>query len=85
MRTLEQALLDHELIVLRVIGEWLRLDLTGTDKGRPSHNWPRRSPRSSAQRDGVFGAGRGGGLTDLVRQGGRAGGRLRPQSTARCA
>ena len=32
MRTLEQALLDHELIVLRVIGEWLGLDLTGTDK-----------------------------------------------------
>ncbi len=32
MRSLEQALLDHELIVLRVIGEWLGLDLTGTDK-----------------------------------------------------
>ncbi len=32
MRNLEQALLDHELIVLRVIGEWLSLDLTGTDK-----------------------------------------------------
>ncbi|MBP7998698.1 MAG: helicase-associated domain-containing protein [Chloroflexi bacterium] len=32
MRTLEQALLDHELIVLRVIGEWWELDLTGADK-----------------------------------------------------
>ena len=32
MRTLEQALLDHELIVLRVIAEWLGLDLTGADK-----------------------------------------------------
>jgi hypothetical protein len=34
MRTLEQALIEHELIVLRVIGEWLGLDLTGTDKSR---------------------------------------------------
>ncbi len=32
MRTLPQALLDHELIVLRVIGEWWDLDLTGADK-----------------------------------------------------
>lgn len=34
MRTLEQALSEHELIVLRVIGEWLGLDLTGTDRSR---------------------------------------------------
>lgn len=32
MRTLKQALLDHELIVLRVIGEWWELDLTGANK-----------------------------------------------------
>lgn len=32
MRSLEQALQDHELIVLRVIGEWWDLDLTGSDK-----------------------------------------------------
>lgn len=32
MRSLEQALTEHELITLRVIGEWLGLDLTGTDK-----------------------------------------------------
>jgi len=32
MRTLEQALQDHELIVLRVLGEWWELDLMGTDK-----------------------------------------------------
>jgi hypothetical protein len=32
MRSLEQALQDHELIVLRVIGEWWELDLTGADK-----------------------------------------------------
>ena len=32
MRNLEQALQDHELIVLRVLGEWWELDLTGADK-----------------------------------------------------
>ncbi len=32
MRSLEQALYDHELIVLRVIGEWWELDLTGSEK-----------------------------------------------------
>ncbi len=32
MRTFEQALPDHELIVLRVIGEWWELNLTGDDK-----------------------------------------------------
>ena len=32
MRSLNQALQDHELIVLRVIGEWWELDLTGADK-----------------------------------------------------
>lgn len=32
MRSLNQALSDHELIVLRVMGEWWELDLTGSDK-----------------------------------------------------
>jgi hypothetical protein len=32
MRTLEQALYDHELITLRVIGEWWEMDLTGLEK-----------------------------------------------------
>lgn len=32
MRTLEQALQEHELIILRVIGEWMELDLAGADK-----------------------------------------------------
>lgn len=32
MRTLEQSLMEHELIALRVIGEWWELDLTGQDK-----------------------------------------------------
>ncbi|MCB9434415.1 MAG: helicase-associated domain-containing protein [Ardenticatenaceae bacterium] len=33
MRSLEQALAEHELVVLRVIGEWWELDLTGAQKG----------------------------------------------------
>lgn len=32
MRSLEKALLDHDLIVLRVLGEWWEMDLTGLDK-----------------------------------------------------
>lgn len=32
MPTLEQALYDHELIVLRVLGEWMDLDLLAADK-----------------------------------------------------
>lgn len=32
MRTLESALSEHEMITLRVIGEWWELDLTGADK-----------------------------------------------------
>ena len=32
MRSLEQALQDHDLIILRVIGEWWEMDLTGMDK-----------------------------------------------------
>ena len=32
MRTLESALSEHELITLRVIGEWWELDLRGADK-----------------------------------------------------
>ena len=32
MRDLESALTDHELVVLRVIGEWWGLDLTGSQK-----------------------------------------------------
>lgn len=32
MRSLQQALSDHDLALLRVIGEWWELDLTGEDK-----------------------------------------------------
>jgi hypothetical protein len=34
MRSLVSALSDHELVTLRVIGEWWDLDLTGADKNR---------------------------------------------------
>jgi len=32
MRSLHHSLLDHELLVLRVLGEWWEIDLTGADK-----------------------------------------------------
>ena len=32
MRTLKQALNDHDLVILRVIGEWWGAELTGSDK-----------------------------------------------------
>ncbi len=32
MRSLVQALTDHDLVILRVIGEWWELDLVGVDK-----------------------------------------------------
>ena len=32
MHSLEKALFDHELITLRIIGEWWELDLTGEQK-----------------------------------------------------
>lgn len=73
MRNLEQALLDHELIVLRVIGEWLGLDLTGKTKSAAVEQLTEAlavvdlvsemeylEPEEAAA------------LTDLVRQGGRA-------------
>ena len=73
MRTLEQALLDHELIVLRVIGEWLSLDLTGTDK-------PQAVAALTEALTGVdlieeveyLEPEEAAALADLVRQGGRA-------------
>lgn len=73
MRTLEHALSDHELIVLRVIGEWHGLDLTGKDKSHAVAELAEQlaqidlisemeylEPEESAA------------LADLVRQGGRA-------------
>jgi hypothetical protein len=73
MRTLEQALLDHELIVLRVIGEWLGLDLTGSGKTAAVE----QLTEAFAQADLVsemeyLEPEEAAALADLVRQGGRA-------------
>jgi len=73
MRNLEQALPDHELIVLRVIGEWLGLDLTGTDKAAAVD----QLALALAQVDLVsemeyLEPEEAAALADLVRQGGRA-------------
>lgn len=73
MRNLEQALLEHELIVLRVIGEWLGLDLTGTDKAAAVD----QLTMALAQVDLVsemeyLEPEEAAALADLVRQGGRA-------------
>ena len=73
MRNLEQALLEHELLVLRVIGEWLGLDLTGTDKAAAVS----QLTAALAQVDLVnemeyLEPEEAAALVDLVRQGGRA-------------
>ncbi len=73
MRTLEQALLDHELIVLRVIGEWLGLDLTGRDKPRAVAELAAELAQFDLVREVEFlEPEEAAALTGLVRQGGRA-------------
>ena len=73
MRTLEQALLDHELIVLRVIGEWLGLDLTGTDKGTAVAQLAQALTQIDLLNEMEYlEPEEAAALTDLVRQGGRA-------------
>jgi len=73
MRTLEQALLEHELIVLRVIGEWLDLDLTGTDKARAVDALiPALASLDMMQAIEFLEPEEATALADLVRQGGRA-------------
>ncbi len=73
MRTLEQALLDHELIVLRVIGEWLDLDLTGRDKPRAVAELAAELAQFDLVREvEALEPEEAAALTSLVRQGGRA-------------
>ena len=73
MRTLEQALLDHEHIVLRVIGEWLGLDLTGRDKPRAVAELAGELAQFDLVREVEFlEPEEAAALTGLVRQGGRA-------------
>ena len=73
MRTLEQALLDHELIVLRVIGEWLGVELMGTDKGTAVAQLAQALTQVDLLNEMEYlEPEEAAALTDLVRQGGRA-------------
>lgn len=73
MRTLEQALSEHELIVLRVIGEWLGLDLTGTDRGKAvAELIPALSQVNLAQEMDYLDPEEAAALRELIRLGGRA-------------
>ncbi|MCL4804212.1 MAG: helicase-associated domain-containing protein [Anaerolineae bacterium] len=73
MRNLEQALLDHELITLRVIGEWLGIDLTGTDKATAVVELIETLAQVDLVRELEYlDPEETAALTDLVRQGGRS-------------
>lgn len=73
MRSLEQALLDHELIILRVIGEWLGLDLTGKDKSGAVAELAGELAQVDLVREMEYlEPEEAAALTDLVRQGGRS-------------
>ncbi len=73
MRSLEQALLDHELVILRVIGEWLGLDLMGKDKPRAVAELAGELAQVDLVREMEYlEPEEAAALTDLVRQGGRA-------------
>lgn len=72
MRTLEQALVDHDLTVLRVIGEWLGMDLTGSDRLRAvSQLSEALAQLDLAQELAYMEAEEATALRDLVAQGGR--------------
>ena len=73
MRSLEQALQDHELIVLRVIGEWLGMDLTGTGKSQAVEELTQALAQVDLVREMEYlEPEEAAALADLVRQGGRA-------------
>ncbi|MBK7219599.1 MAG: hypothetical protein IPH95_21690 [Candidatus Promineofilum sp.] len=73
MRTLEQALLDHDLIVLRVIAEWLELDLTGADKAESVEQLAAALATADLQEQLEYlEPEETAALAELVRQGGRA-------------
>lgn len=72
MRSLQQALQDHELIVLRVIGEWWELDLTGADKPASVKALAERLAQLDLQQEMMFlPREEVAALQDLVAQGGR--------------
>ncbi len=73
MRSLVQALSDHELLTLRVIGEWWELDLTGTDKGGAIKALVEAFSKVDIQQEMIFlPPEEAAALSDLAAQGGRA-------------
>jgi hypothetical protein len=73
MRSLEQALIEHELITLRVIGEWWELDLAGMEKNEAVDVLARALTRLDMQQELAFlPQEESAALQDLVSQGGRA-------------
>jgi hypothetical protein len=73
MRSLEQALYDHELLTLRVIGEWWELDLTGMDKRSAVEALAAALAKLDLQQEMIFlPPEEGAAINDLVAQGGRA-------------
>lgn len=72
MRTIEQALLEHDLIVLRVIAEWLGLDLTGADKAASAHQLAQMLAQVDVRQEMEYlEPEEQSALNDLVGQGGR--------------
>lgn len=73
MRSLEQALFDHELITLRVIAEWWELDLTGMEKNEAVDILAKALTRLDIQQEIEFlPEEEAAALKDLIAQGGRA-------------
>ncbi len=73
MRTLVQALSDHELLTLRVIGEWWELDLTGTDKSGAIKALAEALGKVDIQQEMIFlPPEESAAMSDLAAQGGRA-------------
>ena len=73
MRSLEQALYDHELLTLRVIGEWWELDLTGMDKRGAVEALAVALAKVDLQQEMIFlPPEEVAAINDLVAQGGRA-------------
>ncbi len=73
MRSLEQALIDHELLTLRVIGEWWELDLTGTAKNGAVEALAETLVKVDMQQEMIFlPPEEEAAMRDLAAQGGRA-------------
>jgi hypothetical protein len=73
MRNLEQALRDHELITIRVIGEWWELDLTGMEKNEAVDVLAGALTRLDMQQEMAYlPPEEAAALQDLISQGGRA-------------